>query len=823
MRILKLEVQNVRGVPHLSLAPSGKTFLVYGPNGSGKSAIVDAVDFLLTGRISRLAGKGTGELSLSRHGPHIDHDEGSAIVTADVEFLHPGTVVTLSRRMSEPNILTCEPECPEAMEAIAANAACGIHALTRREILRFITAEPKSRAEQIQALLDISEVEEIRKSLVAARNELDRASKSAKSSRQKATAAVNSIIGAATDRPDLLLAAINQSRSTLGGGPIEVPSSSQLKQGLRIPAAADGGAGQTNIDLLRSDIDKLSATESLPTQRALAATDGELRDLLGKIRSTPEHPRTMEVLQLTKSGIALLDETGACPLCDTPWPQGKLREHLEAKAAAARTAKKTQDRIDQLAMAMTHAAGSVSGLIKSVLVSARSAAPNAAAEWLESWLRRIQCLTEALADPMATYPLHELGPEEVQRMLAPPRLLCPLHEILAAAEAKSPKPSAEQTAWDLLTRLEENLLNVERAEAELSCAAKSHSRAVLLADSFERARDEVLEALYTRVRDRFVALYKELHGGDEPRFSATVQPDGAGLDLEVDFYGRGMHPPHALHSEGHQDSMGLCLYLVLNEAIASKNIDLIVLDDVMMSIDKGHRRQLSRLLTTSFAERQFLITTHDTAWAHQLQHDGVVDRCNMVHLHDWSVESGPRIGYTADVWQGIEEALRADDVPTAAQRLRRTMEEYFDLVCASLDAKTPHRLDQRLELGDLMPAAFGRYCELLKQAKAASQSWGNNESFLNLQATHDIAQQVWLRTQAESWSINPSVHYSRWADLGRNDFTPVYDALRDLSALFRCNKCGAMLSVVSGDSRRHVAVRCSCGTVNWNLVTKSAP
>ena len=42
MRVLELEIHNVRGIPDLLLKPCGKNFVVWGPNGSGKSAVVDA-------------------------------------------------------------------------------------------------------------------------------------------------------------------------------------------------------------------------------------------------------------------------------------------------------------------------------------------------------------------------------------------------------------------------------------------------------------------------------------------------------------------------------------------------------------------------------------------------------------------------------------------------------------------------------------------------------------------------------------------------------------------------------------------------------------
>ena len=52
MNIIELEITNIRGIPHLSLEPNSKNIVIWGQNGSGKSAIVDAIDFLLTGKIS---------------------------------------------------------------------------------------------------------------------------------------------------------------------------------------------------------------------------------------------------------------------------------------------------------------------------------------------------------------------------------------------------------------------------------------------------------------------------------------------------------------------------------------------------------------------------------------------------------------------------------------------------------------------------------------------------------------------------------------------------------------------------------------------------
>lgn len=53
------------------------------------------------------------------------------------------------------------------------------------------------------------------------------------------------------------------------------------------------------------------------------------------------------------------------------------------------------------------------------------------------------------------------------------------------------------------------------------------------------ARDSVLESLYDKIKDRFVGLYRDMHGPDEKYFDAAFTAKDAGLSLNVDFYGRG--------------------------------------------------------------------------------------------------------------------------------------------------------------------------------------------------------------------------------------------------------------------------------------------
>lgn len=72
IQVETLTISEFRGIRSLTLNLNRKNFAICGSNGTGKSGVVDALEFVMTGSISRLSGKGRGDLSLKEHGPHVD-------------------------------------------------------------------------------------------------------------------------------------------------------------------------------------------------------------------------------------------------------------------------------------------------------------------------------------------------------------------------------------------------------------------------------------------------------------------------------------------------------------------------------------------------------------------------------------------------------------------------------------------------------------------------------------------------------------------------------------------------------------------------------
>ena len=821
MRLLELVVQNVRGLPDLRLTPNGNTLVIWGANGAGKSGVVDAIDFVLTGRISRLIGAGTAGITLARHGSHINHEAESAVVAATLQLEEFDDPIRISRCIATHEELECPSYARPKLAQIGEIVRRGGLILTRRDILRYVTAEAGTRANEIQTLLNLADIEAIRESFYRARTELTRSERAARKAIDTAKAEVNVVLKGEKYSDKQLLEVVNSCRTTLGHAALDSPKSESLKKGLQTPVSTDTTQPSFNRTMFEGVVEnvRLATGHEVATQISTSAL--ELQRLIGDVKAHAELLAELNRLELTQQAIRFVeDSTTECPVCGATWPEGHLAQHLQAKLAAAQAAETEQKNITQAANSIVEPArnlrANVSSLTNTLTNTKLIARLGEDAESLNSWRDELDLLLEALGNPVELYSESDFPASSVARLLAPESLGGLLTNLMEAAKAEAPEPTPEQTAWDTLTGLEVSLRAVENRVREQEVAAAHRSLAGILLREYEKARDSVLQDLYDRIATRFVEFYGALHEHEKGHFNAQLHPDGASLRFEVDFLGRGTHPPHALHSEGHQDSMGLCLFLALNEELSQGQSDLIALDDVVMSVDTGHRKDVCRLLTEMFPYRQFLITTHDRTWAKQLRQERVVESPNLIEFTGWTVQTGPRVHQQIDIWEAITKDLERHDVPEAAFKLRRGSEDFFESVCNALGGEITYNSATQWELGDWLPSAMAQYRSLLQKAMGAAHSWGDNEGRGNFNELESVRRQIYSRTHTEQWAVNASVHYNNWANMTQDDFSPVVEAFTDLFGLFQCTSCTRMIEAVP-PGRSAEVVKCPCGQVNWNL------
>jgi len=816
IQIESVRIRELRGVRDLEIAPNRKNFLVSGPNGSGKSGVVDAIQFALTGEIARLSGKGTGGLSVQRHGPHVERrdDPAAAQVSLRVYVPEKNKSAVLTRSVKTAKTFGLEPDDPEIRAIIEEVAQHPAVTLSRREIIKYILVEAGQRSKEIQALLKLEEIGETRGVLKTVSNKLSIASKTAQRDVESADDAFRRHLDVKALSKEDILAAVNAKRKTLGLTEIgDLAADTNLSAGV-LEGTAQAGFHKESV--LRDAEAFRTAVAGLPTLCKKEA-ESVVRDLTA-LEGDPALLEAITRRAFVARGLALVGDA-RCPLCDKDWEdEDALRTHLREKLARADRAEAVQKRLLEYGAAIAGQARRVAGLAEAVELVAKTDGPDGLSQDLEGWSAALRAFASELDSVEKIRGHHERL--EKGWTAAPTSLNERLDALKTAVQAK-PDQSAMVTAQAFLTRAQDRLAACQsaRRQAKRAAAAVEAGRAVY--NTYCEVADAYLSALYEAVENDFGSYYRDINADDEGGFKAKLAPAESGLDLEVAFYDKGMFPPGAYHSEGHQDGMGVCLYLALMRRLLGARFGFAVLDDVVMSVDQGHRKEFCRLLKTRFPDTQFIITTHDKVWAKQMQTEGLVEAKAGVAFHSWSVQTGPIVEQAAGVWEQIEADVAKGEMDVAAARLRRHMEYIAGDLADQLGARPPFRGDFAYELGDLLPAVIGRYGELLGRAARAANAWSSDDEKPKVEALKTAWSEALAKHGGEAWVVNKAVHWNAWADFTKGEFREVVEAFKGLLAQLSCSKaaCESWCYVTprKGDPE---SLRCRCGAVNVNLRAK---
>ena len=815
IKIKSIQIEEVRGIRNLTLDMDQNNFVVYGPNGSGKSGVVDAIQFALTGEIGRLKGMGTGDLSLSEHGSHVDKRDypDDSFVHLEVEIPHLGKAASIRRKIKQPKNPTIRPD-NEEVKAVFDNVAQHHEViLSRREIIKFILTEATQRSRDVQTLLKLDDIDTTRATLKTTENKLNTAYAHAKSKAMNSEDSLKRHLDLQELKIKDLLAAVNQRRKVLG-----LPTFTELKKDTALSegVAESGepgaviGSKQTALSDIKAICEAITNGIDKSTKNAVA----KVLENIAKTEAAPDLLASIKRRPFYESGVGLLDGD-SCPFCDKEWDVNDLRNHLQEKLKKTEEAEKVRSALQNSGLILSQEADRIRGLLQALNKIAES--DEELIKLVNGWSGNLLAFAEGLSTLegiIASKDRLKTGwaaiPDNIETMLS----------VLRTAVKSRPDKSLTGQARDFLVIAQERLNNWRNDHRHEEEAKATASLGKIAYKTYCEVSEAALLSLYKDVEGDFGDYYQLINHDDEGDFKAKFEATEGKLELMVDFHKKGLFPPSAYHSEGHQDGMGVCLYLALMKRVLGGNFTLAVLDDVVMSVDSQHRKRFCKLLKTHFPETQFVITTHDQVWAKQMRTEGVVGAKNSIAFHTWTVDTGPVLDEIAEVWDQIDDDLAKNEVPTAAACLRRHLEYVAGDLADELGAKVAYRGDGGYDMGELLGAVIGRQGELLKIALKAANSWGNAEDVRKVEELQQARSSIVAEKDGEQWIVNKAVHYNEWANLSKEDFIPVVNAFKKLFLQFRCEKpnCDSWLSLNSRVNPTEL--RCDCGSFRLNLNQK---
>jgi AAA domain len=648
-RLARLQVEAFRGIMDSTLTFDDGSIVLGGGNGTGKTGFVDAIEFLYTGNVATLAG--AAGLSLRHHGSHIQASIGDARITAG--FDDPNLSMT--------RWLSGQLDVPSELEGHLAMGSRVSFILRRSQLQQFIHAQPADRYRSMADLIGVDRLDRTEQALKRARDAIE-----------------HDLAGNQAQ-----LAHIDQQLASL---PEEEVSDAELLDEANVTLDTLGFTEYRlhsfdDLATVRSSILRTVANHRPdPREEAQARLASELkrdrswhdlRDALSTyLQLKPDgtggnRAHMLDLLQLLQHGRDYLEsaETDRCPLCEQEVESRRLLGRLVKRVAELEDVSLQQQRLerarDDLEAALQDAGGQVRSLQRAQqeagIVGTATASLGDAMLMLRESVRD-QALIESTEmarrvesslarwETWAHETLGSLGPApeldgdtEVRTEAA--------NVVLALLQDVAARRSQIERGREERTRL-------QRSHHQLRSAARLRERELSLADvaytTFIHVKNGEVQALYDQLRADLVRFYDFLHP-DEGHSGLSIAMDlrkRGSSELKMDYYGREDQDPRAYGSEGHLDSLGLCIFLAFVKHF-NGDWPLLVLDDVVTSVDADHKRRVARLLFEEFGDRQLVITTHDAHWFNDLRraeeetgHTG--DTRNLV-IEGWSIEEGPRL------------------------------------------------------------------------------------------------------------------------------------------------------------------------------------
>lgn len=266
------------------------------------------------------------------------------------------------------------------------------------------------------------------------------------------------------------------------------------------------------------------------------------------------------------------------------------------------------------------------------------------------------------------------------------------------------------------------------------------------------------------------------------------------LSIEVRLRNGGRTSPIKVFSEANLDLLAVLIYVgVARQAAERGQARILVLDDVLQSVDGATRLRATEFILAALDGWQCVFTLHDRLWGEQLK--GVLKRLNNEfverEIRRWTFDGGPEIVRTGRTpTAGVDRALLDGEVYQICSEAGLLLERLSGHLSYTLPISVVRRRDDKYTLGDLWPG-------VLKALRKTT--------------LRDLADNV------ERWVHLRNLlgaHFNEWANtLGRSEAEQFGTAVRDFAVGVWCAECGLWTEPVRQGSSRVTRWSCRCGSV----------
>jgi energy-coupling factor transporter ATP-binding protein EcfA2 len=755
--------------------PECKSMVIYGANGSGKSSFVDAVEYALSDeRIGHLAHEYSGK-NLKNAVPNTHKPEDKK--------------TTLSIKLSDGSAVNTEIKSDGSTKTSGSIGAWDYRrtVLRQGEVVEFIQDTKGGKYSALLPLFGLQPME------IAAEN-LRQVAKNVEilsqlDARKAVLAQVNlkrtTAFGAATDEQILKKIEVlhgkycGEKNSTKDVIPRCKESVSAIDAKIA-QISADQACHITlrsagNVDL-KSDVDALRA--------AILKLAGEVDPLIS---------HKLAVLQPTETLLAKLPKEGEveCPACGQLIRADEFRDHVRSEFERLREIRETFN-------ARNAAMGCLCDDVKTLKLYIGK--PEAKL-WREEAAKGeladcFDYLSTVNADALRTA-CSESDLQDIEKKLLP--------LIVAADLATAQAPTSVKELLDDKHTVEAAKAAIE-AKEQAADVGRADALTHLVRAVEQTTREQIRlrsNAVIAEISEDIKKMWSILHPGEAIEGIRLYLPKDAdkAIDIGLKFHGKQLDSPRLTLSEGYRNSLGLCIFLAMakREAVHDRPV---ILDDVVVSLDRKHRGMIVQLLEEEFAGRQVLLLTHDRDWFTELRQQ--LDEKSWAFktlLPYESPQIGIRWSHKTTTFDDARAQLK-ERPDSAGNDARKIMDVELAFIAEHLQTKLPYL---RFEKNDRR-TAYEILSRILADSKKCFQIriGADFVAHENAIETLSIADKLLI-----SWANRASHSF----DVTFSEASKLIDACEKAIECFKCSSCRKHVWFTEASGAEWV--QCQCGGIRW--------
>ena len=673
MRLASLEISGFRGFRDYARIDFGRDFTILtGRNGVGKSTVCDAVEFALTGTISKYLIERSAREKLSDYIWWRGEGQPQSHFVA-VTFVGENSAPVVVRRSREQGADLTVDEigrilCSGPMAEDALSQLCRTSIIRDEWIVSLsVDMSDPERFELVRASLGQSESNRrtlfAKKILGAAESAFQRADKLYESTRSDLTLALSQLAQVRESLAkfgdiDAALVSVKKHAPTEIAAVSELTSWTRSKLAelrLRAPALERLAADCQILEERRwrrdspdNQIVRRKIFEQFEAAKAsLASAETMLREQQRLFEAEEKaEPLAKTLLALAEHGERVGLNDGHCPLCDASRSTGVFREGI---AAARRRAEslvaginKARQRLDQVEKSVENARANYRSVeLHSIEINAEDIALTNLEATVSAARNDLSLDEQSSFDPQG---IRSKADEEREQIVELERAL----QALEASNASSRIASEE-------ARIEEMRAASERASTLQSRCRIARDRARELDHAVSRVANEIVDERLALISPLLNELYQRLRPHSDWRsIDYSIRGDiKRFLSLRV---GDGLNP-HFVFSSGQRRAAGLAFLLAVHLSRSWVRWNTLMLDDPVQHIDDFRALHLVEVMAAlRHARRQIFCAVEDPSLADLM--------CR--RLSGGSDTQG--IMYSIEISDGVP-SLRRIEVPPLAEHV----------------------------------------------------------------------------------------------------------------------------------------------------------